>query len=113
MDQLTTYIELIKTVITEWTETGGGNSEIESLQVFDDDHQQYMLVSTGWTPKTREHVIIFHARVREGKIWIEWDGTAPSITEALIERGIPVKQIVFNWHDPDVRTLANTQASHA
>jgi hypothetical protein len=111
MDKLNHYRSLLKSVIGEWAEASRGDSDIETLVVFDDDHGQYMLVSTGWTPKSREHSIIFHARLREGKVWIEWDGTYPSMTEELIRRGLLQQDIVFNWHDPDVRAIAAAQGA--
>lgn len=106
MDQVTRYIELMKAVIEEWAAVSEGDPEIETMVIFDDEHQQYLMVSAGWTPKTREHAIIFHARIRDGKVWIEWDGTAPSMSEELLRRGVARKDVVFNWHDPDVRALA-------
>lgn len=111
MDHLKSYVTLIKDVIHEWATASQSDPAIETLVIFDDEHLQYLMVSTGWTPKTREHSIIFHARLREGKVWIEWDGTHPSMTEELIQRGIPRSAMVFNWHDPDVRALVEAQAT--
>jgi hypothetical protein len=51
--------------------------------------------------------------VKDGKVWIEWDGTSPSITEALIERGMAREDMVLNGQSPAVRALMDAQASHA
>ncbi|MGH9942152.1 MAG: element excision factor XisI family protein [Pyrinomonadaceae bacterium] len=31
----------------------------------------------------------FHLRLRDGKVWVEWDGAEPSITQELLDAGIP------------------------
>lgn len=44
-------------------------------------------------------------------MWIEWDGTYPSMTEELLQRGLAREAVVFNWHDPDVRAMTEAQSS--
>ena len=110
MDEITHAVELIKAVIEEWAVASYGDPTIETMVICDDICHQYLMVSSGWTPKMREHAILFHARIREGKVWIEWGGTHPSITEELIARGIKREDPVLNWHDPDVRALTEAQA---
>lgn len=109
MDKLTHYKELIKEVVTEWAETGQSATAVETVVSFDDAHENYLMVSAGWHHKERHHNIIFHARVKEGKVWIEWDGTFPSISEELIRRGMAEKDIVFDWQSPSVRALKAAQ----
>lgn len=109
MDQLTHYKDLIKEVVTEWAQTGESATAVTPLISLDDENENYLMVSAGWHRKERHHNIIFHAHIRDGKVWIEWDGTYPSISEELIRRGIPEKDIVFNWQDPHVRALKAAQ----
>ena len=113
MDKLTRYAELIKSVVQEWAQTGQSATEVETTLSFDDSRRNYLMVSAGWHRKERHHNIIFHAHVKDGKVWIEWDGTSPSITEALIERGMAREDMVLNWQSPAVRALLDAQASHA
>lgn len=113
-NQLTRYKDLIKEVVTEWAGAGqGGNTPVKTLVSFDDEHENYLMLVAGWERGERHHNIIFHAHIAEDKVWIEWDGTSPSISEELIVRGIPEQSIVFNWQSPHVRALKAAQAAEA
>jgi len=111
--QLSRYKELIKEVVTEWAEAGQSPTPVKTLVSFDDEHANYLMLVAGWERGERHHDIIFHAHVPDGKIWIEWDGTSPSISEELIRRGIAEADIVFNWQSPHVRALKEAQAAQA
>ncbi|MGD1864684.1 MAG: element excision factor XisI family protein [Phormidesmis sp.] len=41
--------------------------------------------------------------MRDDKIWIHFDGIEDSITEELVEAGIPQDKIVLSFHSPRVR----------
>ena len=43
----------------------------------------------GWGNNKRVHDVIFHLRIDDGKIWIEWDGVETGIAQDLMEAGIP------------------------
>ena len=42
-----------------------------------------------------------YIRLHEGKIWVENDWTEAEIVDALIERGVPTKDIVLDIHPPE------------
>ena len=57
----------------------------------------------GWDDQRRIHGCIVHAEIRNGKIWMHYDGIEDSITEDLVSAGIPKNCIVLAFHPADVR----------
>ncbi len=43
--------------------------------------------------------------LRDGKIWIQFDGTAPGVAAEFLEAGVPKDRIVLAFHSPDQRKL--------
>lgn len=113
MDKLAQYKELIKEVVTEWAEAGQSQTTVKTLVSFDDEHENYLMLVAGWERGKHHHNIIFHAHIMDAKVWIEWDGTSPSISEELIRRGMTQADIVFNWQDPHIRALMEAQIAPA
>ena len=46
---------------------------------------------------------MLHLDIRDGKIWIQHDGTYDGIANALVEAGIPRDRIVLAFKPPDIR----------
>jgi len=67
------------------------------------DRNHYMLIHEGWEKKHRVHGTIVHAEIRDGKIWIHYDGTEDGITDELVAAGVPKDHIVLAFHPPHVR----------
>lgn len=105
MDKLTTYRHILQQSILHHAEYAPSHGQIQTLPVCDTDHDNYLLVDTGWDATGRVHAVAFHARLHDGKVWIEWDGTEPSITEELVEAGIPTEDIVLAFYTPERRAL--------
>ena len=107
MDQLTHYRELIKQVLTQYAElmkrqpTPGIDTEV----VFDDIHDQYLLLKVGWWPQGRVRGATVHVRLRNGKCWIEEDWLEDGIVPELLARGIPKEDIVLGFQPPEMRPL--------
>jgi hypothetical protein len=103
MGRLEKYRELVKKILTEDAKIKPGHGEIEPLLVFDDDHQSYQLMYIGWDRHRRMHGPIIHIRLRNDKIWIEYDGTQEGVATALLEAGVPKEDIVLAFHSPEKR----------
>lgn len=67
------------------------------------DSNHFMLMQEGWHQRKRFHGAIVHAEIRNGKIWIHFDGIEDSITEELVEAGVPKTRIVLAFHPEYVR----------
>jgi hypothetical protein len=105
MDKLTDYRDAIKTVIHRHSELQTANNLIETVPICDTEGDNYLLMAIGWNPSGRVHSISFHLRIRNDKIWIEWDGTEEGIALELVELGIPKEDIVLGFYRPERREI--------
>jgi hypothetical protein len=46
---------------------------------------------------------VLHFELKNGKIWIEWNGTEIDVAEALMKMGVAQKDIVIGFHPPYLR----------
>jgi len=51
-------------------------------------HDHYQLLSVGWNKLERIHSTLIHIDIRDGKIWIQQDGTEEGIANRLVELGV-------------------------
>ena len=64
---------------------------------------KYELVYAGWNGHRRIHGSVIHVDVRDGKVWIQHDGTEEGIAERLVSAGIPPDHIVLAFRHPKDR----------
>jgi hypothetical protein len=57
----------------------------------------------GWNGIYRIHGSVLHLDIRNGKVWIQHDGTEGGIAEELVQEGIPRDRIVLAFKSPDIR----------
>ncbi len=57
----------------------------------------------GWNGPYRIHGSVLHLDIREGKVWIQYDGTEEGIADELVAAGIPPERIVLAFKSPDIR----------
>ncbi|NJK36233.1 MAG: XisI protein [Oscillatoriales cyanobacterium SM2_2_1] len=77
--------------------------EYEVQTVFDTERDHYQLLHVGWRGNKREFGCILHLDIKDGKIWIQHDGTEVGIANQLVEFGVPKQDIVLAFHEPEVR----------
>src|SRR5687767_13307298 len=85
--------------------------QIETLPVFDHERRRYLLMDAGWLNEQRYHGCLAHVAIRDGKVWIEYDGLEDGIASALIAAGIAPERIVLGYQRPDLRAHADTAAA--
>jgi hypothetical protein len=49
------------------------------------------------------HAVVFHLRIIDGKIYIEWDDTERGITGELLELGVGKDDIILGFICPEYR----------
>ena len=107
MDKLTQYRAIIKRYLSELADiimrqpTPG----VESLCVFDEARDHYLLLKTGWSQGHRVRGVTLFIRLRNGKIWVEEDWTEEGITFKLLNAGVPKEDIVLAFQSPAMRQL--------
>lgn len=95
MDTQPTNPELAITAIRQWRTDLGVDGHTE---VFDFEHQQFMLVDNGWYGKKRIYSVVIHIAIRNNKFWIEQDRTEEGIAVYLERLGVPKSQIVLGFY---------------
>jgi len=62
-------------------------------------------MQTGWNGDRRVHGSIIHIDIRDGKVWIEHNGTDARLGEELVAAGIPRNDIVLGFQPEELRSL--------
>ncbi|MBD2578650.1 XisI protein [Oscillatoria sp. FACHB-1406] len=98
MDRLN-YSELVQTIIKGHVGKNL-NSKTEVHLIFDTERDRYQLLHLGWDDLIRVFGCIIYVEIKEGKIWIERDGTETGVANELVEAGVPKQDIVLAFHAP-------------
>lgn len=113
MDKLTSYRSLLKRVLSEYAALVNRHPTpgVETLCVFDEEHDQYLLLSVGWEQDRRVRNTTLYVRLCGGKFWIEEDWTEDGITTDLLRAGVPKEDIVLAFQPPGIRSLTEFAAA--
>jgi hypothetical protein len=100
MDTLVTYRQYIQQLLEEDQRRTPSYGDIYREAISDPVHDHYQLMSIGWYKQQRIHACIWHIDIRNGKIWIQHDGTEDGIANRLLARGVPKTDIVLGYQSP-------------
>jgi hypothetical protein len=103
VDNLNNYGEIVEKILQEYAEITHRNSDINRRVIIDVERNQFFLVIEGWDGDRRIHGFLIHVEIRDGKVWVQRDGTEDGITDELLAAGIPKDQIVLAFHPPYIR----------
>jgi hypothetical protein len=103
MDTLDHYRQIIRTILQPYTKITYANVNVRNLAAFDPENDQYAILSEGWDHHQRHHGCLIHVEIRDGKIWVQRDGTEDGIATELVNAGIPKAAIVLGFQEPSVR----------
>jgi hypothetical protein len=78
---------------------------METKLIADREQDEYVLMDVGWDDNSRVHSAFGHVRLRDGKIWIEEDGTEKGFAVEFVEAGVPKEDIVLAFYRPERRKL--------
>lgn len=105
MDKLDHYRQIIQKIVTKHAQYRPSHGQIETTPICDLANDNYLLMDLGWDKTGRVHAVVFHLRIREGKIWVEWDGTEDGVAQELLDAGISQEAIVLEFYRPERRAL--------
>ncbi len=74
-----------------------------TLIVFDRLNGQFLLMDEGWDSYKHIHRVWVHVELRDGKFWIQKDGTEDGIAVDLMNAGVPKERIVLAFQHPGRR----------
>ena len=60
----------------------------------------------GWDGQQRIFSLILHFDIKDGKIWIQYNGTEIAIAQVITEKGVPASDIVLGFHSPFKRQFS-------
>jgi len=103
MDQLNRYRTIVRRLIEEYASYKPAYGDIRTEPVIDAERDHYEVLQVGWLDDRRVHGPVIHIDIRDGKVWIEHNGTDALIGEELVEAGIPRNDIVLGFQPPEVR----------
>ena len=90
------YSELVQTILKHHVQNRL-NSKTEVHLIFDTERDRYQVLNIGWQDLTRVFGCIIYVEIKDGKIWIERDGTEIGFANELVEVGVPKHDIVLAY----------------
>ncbi|HLO85961.1 MAG TPA: XisI protein [Nostocaceae cyanobacterium] len=107
MDKLIKYREIIKNLLREYATLSQSNHDVETQIVFDSEHDHYQLMNVGWKNYRRIYGCFLHIDIKDGKVWLQHNGTEFEVGEELVNLGIPKQDIVIGFHSPFKRQFTD------
>ncbi len=105
MDKLEHYRDIVSRIVREYASYVPRNGRIETEAVIDRDRDHYEVMHVGWDRQRRVHGSVIHLDIRDGKVWIQYDGTNRPVADELEAAGVPRSDIVLAFHPEEVRPL--------
>ena len=103
MENIEKYRKIIRELIEKHAQFRPARGEVEVELNFDEANNHYALLFNGWNGPHRIEGNVIHIDIRNGKIWIQHDGTEESIAEELVAAGIPPNKIVLAYKSERMR----------
>ena len=103
VEQYRQHIQSLLTQRAQRVSKPQNETEYEVQTVFDSEQDHYQLLYVGWRGNKRQFGCILHLDIKDGKIWIQHDGTEVGVANRLVELGVPKQDIVLAFHEPAVR----------
>ncbi len=100
MDTLDDYRHKIKVLLESFNLP---KDEIESQIITDTEHDHYQITQVGWKNERRIYGCVLHIDIKDGKIWIQHNGTELDIADKLVKMSIPKNHIVIGFQSPFMR----------
>jgi hypothetical protein len=104
MDRTHEYRRLVERVLSDHPAHPPGRP-VETRLIVDREQDDYLLLDVGWGETGRVHCLFAHLRLRDGKVWIEKDGTEKGFAVELFEADIPKEDIVLGFYRPEQRKV--------
>ncbi len=93
------YRELVQKILKTRTENYL-QRDTETHLIFDQERDRYQVLHIGWQDMTRVFGCIIYMEIKDGKIWIERDGTEIGVANELVEAGVPKTDMVLAFYAP-------------
>ena len=106
MDKTNHYQSIIIELLEELAARPYSNTtSIEKQVITDLNRHHYQLVNIGWHRTQFVYSPLLHFDIKEGKVWIQQNGTELEIGDELVKRGVAAEDIVFGFIPEKERDL--------
>ena len=95
--------EILENILKYYASLPYRYGDVKTCLVIGGDRNHFILLQEGWEDNRRVYGTITHAEIRDGKIWIHYDGIEDGITDELVAAGVPKDKIVLAFHPPEIR----------
>lgn len=103
MDSVERYRTAVRELIQKYAQFTPAKGDVQIEVIFDESNDHYELMYAGWNGPYRIHGSVLHIDIRDGKVWIQHDGTEDGVAEELVQAGVPREHIVLAFKPPEVR----------
>jgi hypothetical protein len=100
MANLIKYSEIVQQLLQDYAALSGDDPTVDTELIFDTVRHSYQLVHVGWHDDRRIYGCILHLDIKDGKIWLQHNGTENDIPAELVEMGVAKTDIVVGFHSP-------------
>jgi hypothetical protein len=100
MDKIKKYRSYVQDVIRQLGQEIPSTDTVEIQYIFDREHDHYQLFQVGWDLYEWVHGCILHLDIKNGKIWVQHNGTELPIAEEFVTLGVPKDDIVLGFQAP-------------
>ncbi|NET10270.1 MAG: XisI protein [Symploca sp. SIO2B6] len=111
MDTIQQYRDVIRQLLTEQAHPYTYSDDVEPEIICDTEHDHYQLTYVGWEGDQRILSMILHFDIKNGKIWVQYNGTELAIAQELMKKGVPASDIVLGFHTPFKRQFTQYAVS--
>jgi hypothetical protein len=111
MASLAQYRETVQELLQNYAAVSHSDLEIDTELILDTTRDHYQLVHVGWQNERRVYGCILHLDIKDGKVWLQHNGTENDIAAELVEMGIPKTDIVVGFHSPFKRQFTEYAVS--
>jgi XisI protein len=105
VDKLESYRSIVTELLTKYSQYKPSYGQVEIEQIFDREHDRYLLLAIGWNQQKRIYGTTIHLDIRDEKIWIQQNTTEFDLASDLVEMGVPKQDIAIGFHTPKMRQL--------
>ena len=106
MDTITKYQEIVIEYLNSFLHRRPSNlPDIDRYVLADKESNNFQLLDIGWQGYQYVFTVVFHFRIKNGKVWLQRNITEHEIVDVLMEKGIPREDIVLGSVHPDMRPI--------
>ena len=100
MERIARYRQCVQEALRGYAEFSPSDEYVDVELSFDTERDHYQVIHAGWRNQRRIYGSVLHLDIKNGKIWIQHDGTEIGIANELLRLGVPKEDIVLAFHSP-------------